>query len=218
MPTAFVGCPYRKPFKFAAFRETLGKLPFAWYYADTTLSTRHLLSILTTYVKAVDFCIFDLSFWNANVALELGLAEGLGQEYYILVNRTQSKDVPSDLKGMQGIDYSSIQGYEDAALLPSLTKYLIKRETHPKRIWEKLSSPNKDKKFYFALAVLAHFRDNRRLRESDLPRLSRGLYLWKHVQREVLELLEEEGLISGRGSRLGAKLAKRLYPQPLQTD
>src|SRR5258708_22343565 len=218
LPTAFVGCPYGKRFKFKAFRKTLDRLPIAWYYADTSLRTKHLLDILTTYIKAVDFCIFDLSLWNPNVALELGLAEGLGKEYYILVNKNQSKDVPSDLKGMQRIDYSSAKGFKDDALFSTLARYLIKEQTHPRRIWEKLSGPNRDKKFYFALGVLAHFRENQRLKKTDIKRLSRGLYLKKNVQDEVLDLLEERGLISARGWALGARLKKRLYPPILKID
>ena len=75
-PTVFVGCPYKSPFKFKAFRDALNLLPFSWYYADTRLHRRYLLPILTTYIKAVDYCLFDLSLWNPNVSLELGLAEG----------------------------------------------------------------------------------------------------------------------------------------------
>jgi len=218
LPTAFVGCPYGKRFKFTAFRKTLENLPIAWYYADTSLHTRHLLEILTTYVKAVDLCIFDLSLWNPNVALELGLAEGMGKEYYILVNKNQSKDVPSDLKGMQRIDYGSPKGFKEDSLFVSIARYLVKDQTHPRRIWEKLSSPNRDKKFYLALMILAHFRDNQRLKESEIRRLSRGLYLQKKVQNEVLDVLEDRGIISARGSSLGAKLKKRLYPPRLKID
>jgi len=39
----------------------------------------------------VDYCIFDISTWNPNVALEIGLAEGLGVDYYILLNRRLKK-------------------------------------------------------------------------------------------------------------------------------
>jgi hypothetical protein len=81
LPSVFVGCPYdEKRFKFTAFRAALEKIPFRWYYADTHLSTKHLLGILTSYIKAVDYCVFDISMWNPNVALEIGLAEGLGVE------------------------------------------------------------------------------------------------------------------------------------------
>lgn len=218
LPAVFVGCPYGGRFNFEAFRNTLSKLPIAWYYADTSLKTKHLLDILTTYIKAVDFCIFDLSFWNPNVALELGIAEGLGKEYYILVNRNHSKDVPSDLKGMQRVDYSSPKGFKEDSLFTSIARYIVKQQTHPRRIWEKLSPPNRDKKFYFALSVLAHFRENQRLKNSHITDLSRGLYLNSTLQNEVLDLLEERSLISARWSKLGAKLNKRLFPPALKFD
>jgi hypothetical protein len=218
LPTVFVGCPYSGKFKFAEFKAALDRLPFAWYYADTSLKTRQLLSILTTYIKAADFCLFDLSFWNPNVALELGLAEGLGQDYYILVNHKQSKDVPSDIKGLQRIEYSAVKGYDDNDLLPLLTRYLVKEQTHPKRIWERLSAPNRDKKFYFALSVLSHFRENRRFKTDDLTRISQGLYLRDEVEAEVLDLLQDQKLISSPRTKHGEKLIKRLYPPLLKLD
>jgi hypothetical protein len=55
-------------------------------YRRKKQSTKHLLGILTSYIKAADYCIFDISTWNPNVALEIGLAEGLGAEYYILLS------------------------------------------------------------------------------------------------------------------------------------
>ncbi|MGA3324752.1 MAG: hypothetical protein ABSF45_09785 [Terriglobia bacterium] len=215
-PTVFVGCPYARPFDFRAFRETLERLPIAWYYADTSLRSKHLLSILTTYIQAVDYCIFDLSFWNPNVSLELGLAEGVGKDYYILVNRKQSKDVPSDIKGIQRIEYSSIESRETDGLLPSIARYLVRDQTHPRHIWDNLSSTNRDKKFYLSLAILAHFRENKRLPHEDITRLSKGLYLRKDAQDEVLDILEDQKLISATGSRRGAKLAKRIYPRELR--
>lgn len=218
LPTVFVGCPYSGKFKFVEFKSMLDRLPFAWYYADTHLKTRQLLSILTTYIKAADFCLFDLSFWNPNVALELGLAEGLGQDYYILVNHKQSKDVPSDIKGLQRIEYSSVKGYDDSDLLPLLTRYLVKNQTHPKRIWEKLAAPIRDKKFYFALSVLSHFRENKRFTPEDRTRLSKGLWLRDEVETEVLDLLQDQGLISSPRTKHGAKLTKRLYPPALKLD
>jgi hypothetical protein len=66
------------------------------------------------------------------------------------------------------------------------------------------------------LAILAHFRDNKRLSYGDIARLSKGLYLRKDAQDEVLGILEEQKLVSAIGSRLGAKLAKRIYPRVLE--
>jgi hypothetical protein len=215
-PTVFVGCHNAPPFDLRAFRETLDRLPIKWYYADTRLRSRHLLANLTTYIRAVDYCIFDLSLWNPNVSLELGLAEGLGKNYYILVNRKQSKDVPSGIRGIQRIEYSSVESRETDGLLPNLARYLVRDLTHPRHIWDKLSSPRRDKKFYLSLAILAHFRDNERLSHGDITRLSKGLYLREDAQEEVLHILEEQKLVSAIGSRLGARLAKRIYPKVLE--
>lgn len=216
LPSVFVGCPYGGRFPFAAFRTALDRIPFRWYYADTHLSTKHLLGILTSYIKAVDYCIFDISLWNPNVALEIGLAEGLGVEYYVLLNHKLSKGVPADIQGLQRIEYSSPKGFGQGALLPSITKYLVREETHPKNIFNALAGENRETKFYFALSVLAHFRDNKRMSPSDIPPLVRGTYLRKEAQNEVLEILLSQNLISSWGSRRGASLKKNLFPELLK--
>src|SRR5215471_1035600 len=123
LPNVFVGCPYSKPFEFADFRAVLDRIPFRWYYADTTLTTKHLLGILTGYIKAVDYCIFDISTWNPNVALEIGLAQGLGVDYYILLNRKLKKTVPADIQGLQRIEYADVNSLEPDGLIPQIVKY-----------------------------------------------------------------------------------------------
>src|SRR5712691_6663396 len=85
LPNVFVGCPYGGRFKFATFKAALDRIPFKWFYADTSLATKQLLGILRSYITAAEFCIFDISLWNPNVALEIGLADGLDAEYYILL-------------------------------------------------------------------------------------------------------------------------------------
>lgn len=216
LPSVFVGCPYGRRFPFAAFQTSLNRIPFRWYYADTSLSTKHLLGILTSYVKAVDFCIFDISLWNPNVALEIGLAEGLGVEYYIVLNRKLSKGVPADIQGLQRIEYDQPKGYGASALIPSIVKYLVKDHTHPRNILTALTGANKQMQFYFALSVLAHLRDNRYLSYLDIRRLSQGTYLRKEAQDQVLGKLVNLGLISAWETKRGARLQKNLYPQMLK--
>src|SRR5262245_61383944 len=132
LPNVFVGCPYGAPFKFNAFKAALESIPFKWFYADTSLTTRQLLGVLRSYIKAADFCIFDISLWNPNVALEIGLADGLGAEYYILLDRNLSKGVPADIQGIQRIEYASASGLDGEDLVPSLVRYLVKERTHPR--------------------------------------------------------------------------------------
>lgn len=215
LPSVFIGCPYgEKAFKFSAFKKALDKIPFKWYYADTRLKTKQLLGILKSYVRATDFCIFDASTWNPNVALEIGLAEGNNVDYYIMVNHSLSKNVPSDIQGLQRITYYNPSGFDSKDMIPQITRYLVKEFTHPKNIFNELSNENKDKKFYFALAILAHFRDNKYLTSNDIRLIGKGTYLRSEAHNEVLELLEQLELISGMRRR-GRQLKKNLFPEDL---
>jgi len=70
-------------------------------------------------------------------------------------------------------------------------------------------------KYYFALGVLAHLRDNKRFTNEDAVRLARGTYLRKDAKDGVLDLLESTGLIGSWGTKNGATLKKNLYPELL---
>ena len=77
MPNVFVGHPFARRFAVKKFRAIFRGLPFNVIYGNTDLQTRQLLSIMKSNITKADYSIFDLSNWNPNVALELGLAEGL---------------------------------------------------------------------------------------------------------------------------------------------
>jgi hypothetical protein len=61
LPTVFVGCPYSGKFKFVEFKAMLDRLPFAWYYADTTLKTSFISRWLA-------FEVFRFPEWNHRLA------------------------------------------------------------------------------------------------------------------------------------------------------
>jgi hypothetical protein len=216
LPNVFVGCPYSGPFNFPKFRAALDRIPFRWYYADTSLATKHFLGILTSYISAVDFCIFDISTWNPNVALEIGLAERLRVDYYILLNQKLKKNVPADIQGLQRIEYVSAESLTPDGLIPQIVKYLVRELTHPRNIFNELTGNNRAKQFYFALEVLAHLRDNKRLPKTESRRLCPGSYL-RDVDRErVLSKMEELGLVGSVSSGKGAQLTKNLFPELLK--
>ena len=216
LPNVFVGCPYAGRFKFATFKSALDQIPFKWFYADTSLATKQLLGILRSYITAADFCIFDISLWNPNVALEIGLADGLEAEYYILLNRELSKGVPADIQGIQRIEYSSAKGLEKGDLVPSIAQYLVKEHTHPRNIWNEVGNPNRDKKYYLALGMLAHLRDHKRLTSDDIRRLARGTYLRKEAQEQVLDAVARLGLLGNRQSAKGATLRKNIFKEDIR--
>jgi hypothetical protein len=216
LPNVFVGCPYGGKFNFKAFKNALERIPFRWYYADTQIRTKHLLGILTSYIRAVDYCIFDISTWNANVALEIGLAAGLGVDYYILLNRKLSKGVPADIQGLQRIEYESVTSLDAGGLIPEIVKSLVHDHTHPRNIYNTLTGNTRTKQFYFALEALAHLRDYARLSPADVRRLCPGSYLREGDREKVLGKMADLGLLGTAGSAKGATLRKDLFPDVLK--
>lgn len=61
------------------------------------------------YIESANFSLFDITGWNPNVTLELGIAVGRRKKYFLLLNQKieAHKDVPSDIKGIDRIEYSS---------------------------------------------------------------------------------------------------------------
>jgi hypothetical protein len=216
LPNVFVGCPYSKPFSFQGFKSALERIPFRWYCADTNLSTRHLLGILTSYISAADYCMFDISTWNPNVALEIGLAEGLRVDYYILLNRNLKKNVPADIQGLQRIEYTSLSSLDADGLIPQIERYLVRELTHPRKVFNELTGNSRLKQFYFALEVLAHFREHTRLPRAEWRRLCPGSYLRDTDRERVLLKMEELGLLGSVASAKGARLTKNLFPELLK--
>lgn len=132
MPNVFVGHPFAGRFAVKKFRTIFRGLPFNVIYGNTDLQTRHLLTIMKSNIARADYSIFDLSNWNPNVALELGLAEGLkkkpAKNYYILLNTRRSKEVPSDIRGIQRLEYTSYDFKHEVGLGDQLVSYVLAKE------------------------------------------------------------------------------------------
>lgn len=79
-------------------------------------------------IREARFCLFDISMWNPNVTLELGIAIGHRQDYYLLFNPEVGQDQPpSDLGGHDRIQYTSY-----GKLADGLTKLLLQEFGVPK--------------------------------------------------------------------------------------
>lgn len=66
-------------------------------------------------IKESEFGIYDITGWNPNVTLELGLALGMAERVYVALNpkETEMDDLPSDLKGMDRLQYESYSDFQD---------------------------------------------------------------------------------------------------------
>jgi hypothetical protein len=147
-----------------------------------------------------DFSIFDLSNWNPNVALELGLAEGLkkqpGKNYYIVLNTRRSSEVPSDIRGIQRLEYTSYDFKPEVGLGDLLSRYILSKEYWVKRIWKTIPEVGKGaKKRVMALRILAHFREHAKLTTDNLKVIARGTRLRETDREEVVDTLRSLKLI-----------------------
>jgi hypothetical protein len=90
-------------------------------FADEKITNLHILQKIADYIRGSRFGIYDISGWNANVTLELGLAFGLNERAYIAIDpaKTPVQEVPADLRGIDRIQYSSyaeLEGKVEALL------------------------------------------------------------------------------------------------------
>ena len=207
MPDVFVGHPFAGRFPVKRFRAIFRGLPFNVIYGNTDLQTRHLLQIMKSNITKAAYSIFDLSNWNPNVALELGLAEGLkkkpAKNYYILLNTRRSKEVPSDIRGIQRLEYTSYDFKREVGLGDQLVSYVLAKEYWIRRLWKALPEAGKgQKKRMMALRVLAHLREHEKLTSDNLKAMATGTRLRDADRNDVLNALRALGLL--KRSRGGA--------------
>jgi predicted nucleotide-binding protein len=108
----FVAYSYRLYPK-ADYRKVFKELSQAFHvdfiFADEKITSLHILQKIANYIRSSRFGIYDISGWNANVTLELGLAFGMNERAFIAIDpsKTDINEVPSDLRGIDRIQYSS---------------------------------------------------------------------------------------------------------------
>lgn len=107
-PTIFVAYPYsfsRADYR-GAFTKVARQYGVGFTYADERITNKQILDKIIGMMEESEFAIFDVTTWNANVALELGIAIGSEQDYYILFNSTVGQEhPPSDLGGIDRLEY-----------------------------------------------------------------------------------------------------------------
>jgi hypothetical protein len=215
-PNVFVGHPFAGRFPVKKFRKIFKELPFKVIYGNTDLQSEHLLDVMRASVLKSDFSIFDLSDWNPNVALELGLAQGLkkkpGKTYYIVLNTRRSDNVPSDIQGVQRLEYTSYDYKPEAGLGDQLVNYVLAKQYWIKKIWSAIPDTGKgQKKRLMAVRILAHMRDHIKLTSDNLQTIARGTRLREADRNEVIEVLRDLNLIRKIRNADAFKLGRKLF-------
>jgi hypothetical protein len=115
--TVFVAFPYE--FSKADYRESFASIGeefgVTFLFADEKITNKQILDKIRGMIEEATFSIFDITTWNPNVALELGIAVGLDEDYYILFNpeHGSQSDVPSDLGGIDRLQYKDFSSLKD---------------------------------------------------------------------------------------------------------
>jgi hypothetical protein len=120
---AYPKADYRK-----VFTELEKTYDVKFVFADEKITNMHIMAKIISYIRSSDFSLFDITGWNPNVTLELGWAMASGDGWYICFDpsKTDVKEVPSDLRGIDRMEYDSY-----TALQAQLSVLLAQR--YPKR-------------------------------------------------------------------------------------
>ncbi|MDJ0819779.1 MAG: hypothetical protein QNJ58_26485 [Desulfobacterales bacterium] len=213
-PKVFVGATYGRTFK--SFREAIDDIPFQFAVAKDFLENVHLLEICKDLIGWADFCLFDVSTWNPNVTLELGLAHGMNKDYYILCNSRSSRTVPSDIKGIQRLSYSSYKTVSRRQVLAGSLWYQLCIQVGRKgkllgSLWERFEdTPTGNRQRLYASRVLSSLRGGNALSVADLPGLRKGIGLNKDACNNTLKVLRQRNLINQ--SNRAIRMKRKLFP------
>jgi hypothetical protein len=100
----------------ACFDKVSKNYPVDFVFADVLVTSDQVMEKISQMIRESTFSIFDISDWNPNVSLELGYARGIGHPYFILLDPSKSPgaihDAPADLRGLDRIQYSSLETLE----------------------------------------------------------------------------------------------------------
>lgn len=115
--TLFDKTDYRRP-----FNELSKAFGVNFVFADEKITTLHILQKIADHIRSSRFGVYDISGWNANVTLELGLAYGLNEKAYIISDPTKHAhdEVPADLRGLDRLHHRSF-----AELQAAMEKILL---------------------------------------------------------------------------------------------
>ena len=119
--------PYEHPSVFVAaytpkaalrrFPYCTSGIPLEFHFADSAIRTRHVLDRIRRGIIQTDYSLFDITDWNANVTLELGLAEGLNETTTFSFAQAAGRRPASMSKGSRGFSIASLKVFRMTAFL-----------------------------------------------------------------------------------------------------
>lgn len=104
--------PYLSETKFKdtyiyAVRPALEESGYKSWKADENISNIDIMCKVCQAIQESGIVLANISGWNPNVVFELGLAYGLGKNAILIKNKKE--DVPVDIRGLEFIEYTTIE-------------------------------------------------------------------------------------------------------------
>lgn len=211
-PKVFLACPFDTKMK--SLQNELKKLPWQIRAANEKITNNHLLVKIKKNIEECDFAIFDITGWNPNVCLELGLAHGMQMDYYILNNNTIKNEAPSDIKGIERIDYNWNKKKNAANLFNQIKNGIFKKQYLTSKIWKELQhSTRSEDKFQLVIRIFAQFTGAKKnISTKEIKKLARGLNFKKQDDYDEISQILVKNKIFKKTQRSGnLTLIKEIY-------
>ena len=215
LPKVFIGSPY-DPAILGPLRKVFNEVPFRVAFAKDHHRNLHLIEICRKLIHWADYSIFDLSDWNPNVALELGMAEALRTKYFIILNSNRSDGVPSDIKGKQRLEFRSYSVRRNGSIYKSGLWYELMRQIGHQnqiigRLWDRFEDTERGNlQRLYASKILCQFKRRDTIPLKDLNKIWRGLGLSEASRNRTIQILRQRNLIDV--SSRSIRQHRTLYP------
>lgn len=111
----FVAMPYSSSkwdmddFYEVAIRPAIEECEYVPLRADERFHSGGLMCNVCRCIQESSLCIVDISDWNSNVLLELGMMYGMGKIVILLKHKESAEKVPADLGGILYVEYESVR-------------------------------------------------------------------------------------------------------------
>jgi hypothetical protein len=134
----FVAYPYSIPKAYyrRPFNDLADACDVQFLFADEKITNKQILDKIADMIMTARFSLFDITMWKPNVALELGIANGSGRDYYLLFNPTHAvnpkgAEMPSDPGGRDRLEYTSFSELEERLTKLLVQEFGVRRANQP---------------------------------------------------------------------------------------
>jgi len=124
----FVAIPFAKKYDAVsdAIVEALQPLGYKPFKADEFIDNISIFCKICQSIQEARYVVCEVTEWNPNVFLELGMALGLGKQVVLLREEGSKSLIPSDLRGVEHVHHSGKRGtYELKRSLQKLFERII---------------------------------------------------------------------------------------------